>query len=100
MPYKLNPHIPREIGGMKTTRFLCTLLHWMDASKCQEKWVLKSPQEIEAATGLDIQQQRLAVEDLHKKGLLEERIDTRRNRVEYRIDIDCLDELTKKLCAC
>jgi hypothetical protein len=85
------PTLGKITGGVAASIFLCQLLQWQTQQSNSGEWVKTNSSEIEKATGLNREEQELAIRLLKVRSLLKEK-STNRNTLELWADIDAFEE--------
>lgn len=95
-PVAYHPMIAHILGGVKEALFVCQLLYWHDKGKLLDGWIWKTQREWTEETGLSRYEQEGARKRLIEKGVLEEKLKGIPATLHYRLDLDCLYELTEE----
>jgi len=86
------PKLAKITGGVTASILLCQLFQWQSQLKNSE-WVTTNSDEIEAATGLNSEEQELAISQLKSRSLLKKKsIDPQTDTLELWGDIDAFEE--------
>ncbi|TAF30853.1 MAG: hypothetical protein EAZ69_20940 [Oscillatoriales cyanobacterium] len=92
------PTLGKITGGVTASIFLCQLLQWQAQQSKSAEWVKTNSGEIEKATGLNREEQELAIKLLKVRSLLKEK-STNPNTLELWADIDAFEEKLNNLFA-
>lgn len=85
------PTLGKITGGVTASIFLCQLLQWQTQQSKSGEWVKTNTSDIEKVTGLNREEQELAIRLLKVRSLLKEK-STNRNTLELWADIDTFEE--------
>ncbi|WP_293334188.1 hypothetical protein [Microcoleus sp. CAWBG58] len=90
------PTLGKITGGVAASIFLCQLLQWQTQQSNSGEWVKTNSSEIETATGLNREEQELAIRLLKVRSLLKQK-STNLNTLELWADIDAFEEKVNNL---
>ncbi|MEG4488917.1 hypothetical protein [Microcoleus sp. D2_18a_B4] len=87
------PKLAQITGGVTASIFLCQLLQWQAEHSYSGEWVKTNGAEIEKATGLNQEEQELAIQQLKVRSLLKEKLtNPNTDTLELWADIDAFEE--------
>jgi hypothetical protein len=87
------PTLGKITGGVTASIFLCQLLQWQAQQSKSGEWVKTNSSEIEKATGLNREEQELAIRLLKVRSLLKEKsTNPNADTLELWADIDAFEE--------
>ena len=86
------PKLAKITGGVTASIFLCQLFQWQSQITNSENWVQTNIAEIEKATGLNSEEQELAIQQLKARLLLKEKLpNPHTETLELWVDIDAFE---------
>lgn len=88
-PLVVYPSLARLLG-LKQAAFLCNFFYWTGKQHNPEGWIYKTVSEIESETGLTRHEQQVALRDLKRSGIIEDRYHRLQHRKEYRVNAEHL----------
>ncbi|MEG3846263.1 hypothetical protein QT971_03355 [Microcoleus sp. herbarium19] len=92
------PKLAKITGGVTASIFLCQLLQWQSQLGNSENWVQTTTAEIEKATGLNREEQELAIRLLQGRSLLKAKsTNPNTDTLELSADIDAFEEKINQL---
>ena len=92
------PTLGKITGGVTASIFLCQLLQWQAQQSNSGEWVKTNSSEIEKATGLNREEQELAIKLLKVRSLLKAKsTNPNSDTLELWADIDAFEEKINKL---
>ena len=94
-PIAYFPNIKRITKSATAAILLCQLIYWSNKTK-DDGWIWKNSFDLEEETGLTYNEQRSARKRLLDEGLIEEREQRTKHRIDFRVNVDKINELWEK----
>ena len=91
-PVTYFPNLRRITSSTAATLFLSQLIYWCDKTK-DNGWIWKNSMQIAEETGLTYNEQRSARKRLVELGLIQEREQKTKHRIDFKVNQEKLDEL-------